>query len=60
MDAADSMVVVDRLNRAVETLRKVNIMRLTVTDRVNVASAQTDIIDAIGYIEAHGEGSSRE
>ena len=42
MDAADSMVVVDRLNRAVETLRKVNIMRLTVTeDRVNHAAGTT-------------------
>lgn len=54
MDDADITLIVDRLNRAVETLRKVNIMRLTVLDRVNVASAQTDIIDSIHYIEASG------
>lgn len=54
MNSEDAMIMVDRLNRAVETLRKINLSRLSPVDRVNITSAQTDIIDTVNYIEAIG------
>jgi hypothetical protein len=51
MDAADTMLVTDRLTRAAETLRKVNISRLSVLDRVNISSTIVDITDMIDYIK---------